>query len=1478
MSSKLVDSSMSIKIGIVLFTAGLISGKAAFSTNYYISNSGSDANAGTSAGASWLTIKKVNSFSFTAKDSILFKRGDVFNGGIVVRKADLNYGAYGTGNKPIISGLSTVTGWVDLGGNIWEAPVTNVKSDVNLVLRNNVIQPVGRYPNTDAANGGYLTYTASTTSSITGPALSSTTNWKGAEVAIRINRWDIRKQLVTSHSGGVVSFTAKPEVPRVNYGYFFQRDPRTLDRDGEWWYNAAGSKLRMYFSSNNPNSFSIQVSTVDTLLSSLYGSLSITNLSFNGSGKKSIWIYKSSNIIIRDCDVNNSGIEAITAWFTTSVTIDNCIVNNSLGSGIRMYNTATGKTNFSVTKCSLDKTAFIAGMEANDGLNGGSGIYCIAGDSLTIQNNIVTNCGYTGIMWQGNNAYIKYNFVNTYCSLRDDGGGIYTVEKGGNVLPTRTNRNVVSNIVMNGIGANYGSNDPAGISARGLYFDLGTRNVLVDSNTVAYNIGSAEHGNNNASLTITNNVFFENGKTFSIQRFADGDLVRNLVIKKNILYPYFIEYRNLGLNVPVLITPEADIRAMGVIDSNYYSLNNVSDVSLTRVTTYADQSNYTLSLHGYPYVKDTVGIEKRSKNVANTGTLEYNAGGTPKVVSFSGLSKKDVFGNVYNNSVTIPAWSSKVLFANGKASTTNKAPVANAGTDTTITLPVNSLTLTGSGTDPDGTVTGYSWAKISGPAPGSIATPSAAISLVNDLVQGVYQFELTATDNQGSADKDTVQVTVKPVTVTNLLPAVNLVNAVNGLDYKYYEGNWTVLPAFSTLTPINAGAVSNFDLSPANRATQYGFSFSGYINVPSDGLYTFYTTSDDGSNLYIDNILTVANDGIHDIMEKSGTIGLKAGKHSITGLFFQQAKGAVFTVSYEGGSISKQAIPASSLYRLENLLAAVNPANTVNGLDYKYYEGNWSALPSFPALTPVKTGTVSNFNISLANNSTQYAFSFTGYINVPLDGFYTFYTNSDDGSNLYIDNLLTVTNDGIHDITEKSGIIGLKAGKHAITGLFFQQVGGAVFTVSYESTGISKQAVPASSLYRVDNLLPALNPSNTVKGLDYKYYEGNWNVLPAFAVLVPVKTGTVTNFDLTPADSTTHFAFSFTGFINVPSDGFYTFYTSSNDGSNLYIDNLLIVANDGVHGVIEKSSTIGLKAGMHAITCLYFQKINGLSLLVSYEGGGISKQLIPSSSLYRVINLLPAVNPANTVNGLDYKYYEGNWSILPSFSMLTPVKTGTTSNFNISPANRSTQYGFSFTGFINVPSDGMYTFYTTSDDGSNLYIDNVLTVTNDGIHGAIEKSGSIGLKAGKHAITGLYFQQSSGQSFLVSYEGTGITKVAIPGSVIYRVNNAPVARIANGINPGPGILLNVVNNPNTIAILKISCYPNPSSTEFKLFAEGGSNEKIEILVMGSDGKIVFQATGTGNKTYKFGNKFERGVYIIKVVQASAIQTFKIVKG
>ena len=154
----------------------------------------------------------------------------------------------------------------------------------------------------------------------------------------------------------------------------------------------------------------------------------------------------------------------------------------------------------------------------------------------------------------------------------------------------------------------------------------------------------------------------------------------------------------------------------------------------------------------------------------------------------------------------------------------------------------------------------------------------------------------------------------EPPTTTLRVPE-NPFNVINGLDYRYYEGSWNNLPAFADLTPQKSGVVDAFDLSVRDQNDNFGIVFSGFVEVPADGTYTFYTASDDGSQLFIGNTLVVDNDGLHGIRERNGEIGLEAGKHALTVTFFEKSGGESLTVRYAGPTLTKQALPTSALYR-----------------------------------------------------------------------------------------------------------------------------------------------------------------------------------------------------------------------------------------------------------------------------------------------------------------------------------------------------------------------------------------------------------------------------------------------------------------------------------------------------------------------------------------------------------------------------------
>jgi alpha-L-rhamnosidase len=137
-------------------------------------------------------------------------------------------------------------------------------------------------------------------------------------------------------------------------------------------------------------------------------------------------------------------------------------------------------------------------------------------------------------------------------------------------------------------------------------------------------------------------------------------------------------------------------------------------------------------------------------------------------------------------------------------------------------------------------------------------------------------------------------------------------------------------------------------------------------------------------------------------------------------------------------------------------------------------------------------------------------------------------------------------------------------------------------------------------------------------------------------------------------------------------------------------------------------------------------------------------------------------------NGMSWRLYKGAYTAIPDFSNLNPSKTGRASRVSLDRLEIPEQeFAMLFTGQIEIITGGEYIFYTSSNDGSQLYINDKLIVDNDGEHGAKEMSGKIRLEPGRHRIEVSYFQ-SGGSKFLAAYyQGPDLKRNIIPGSVLY---------------------------------------------------------------------------------------------------------------
>ncbi|MFZ6012053.1 MAG: PKD domain-containing protein [Bacteroidota bacterium] len=155
--------------------------------------------------------------------------------------------------------------------------------------------------------------------------------------------------------------------------------------------------------------------------------------------------------------------------------------------------------------------------------------------------------------------------------------------------------------------------------------------------------------------------------------------------------------------------------------------------------------------------------------LSGTNTADLQASGLVEGSYSFKLTVKDNDGASKSDNVTVTVKSS-----------TNVSPVANAGGDKLIRLPVDATTLSGSGNDPDGTISKYAWTKSSGPICNMVYEDRPSVKL-SDLVSGTYVFKLTVTDNKGAIDTDFVTVTVShpPVAYAGPDKSVTLPGSVN---------------------------------------------------------------------------------------------------------------------------------------------------------------------------------------------------------------------------------------------------------------------------------------------------------------------------------------------------------------------------------------------------------------------------------------------------------------------------------------------------------------------------------------------------------------------------------------------------------------------------------------------------------------------------------------------------------------------------
>jgi uncharacterized repeat protein (TIGR01451 family) len=496
-------------------------------TTYYLASDGNDNNLGTSQASPVRSLTKASLLPLVAGDQLLLRRGDTFRGILKINQSGtpvnpIKISAYGVGNPPVISASVLVTNWVSLGNNKWQASCPDCGTVMTGLYINSISQPLGRYPNENELNRGYLTIQSHTGKSILGSLQGLATNWVGAEVVTRSKDWILDRSTVTQQNSSTLTLNSNSVYDLVDgAGFFIQDHPATLNQNGEWFYDKNNKSLVLYYNLGNPNNQNITATALDYGIYALSQSnVIIDNVHVTQSVRSNLFFIGVTSFSVTNSSVTNSGENAVYfAGTGSSIIFQNNLISKTNNNAFQVdqYN------NFIFRNNTIRNTATEPGRgKSGDAQYIGLQAYST---NTTIENNTFDSLGYHGIISPKSNVIIRRNKVSNFCVTKSDGGGIYiwngVQEPMNNVL-------FEENIIFNGVGAPDGT--VTGFrGTNGIYLDECVSNVTVRGNTVfkCYLSGVYLHDTHN--IIVEGNTCFDNGRQFYLDQTAVCTSYSNVV-------------------------------------------------------------------------------------------------------------------------------------------------------------------------------------------------------------------------------------------------------------------------------------------------------------------------------------------------------------------------------------------------------------------------------------------------------------------------------------------------------------------------------------------------------------------------------------------------------------------------------------------------------------------------------------------------------------------------------------------------------------------------------------------------------------------------------------------------------------------------------------------------------------------------------------------------------------------------------------
>lgn len=784
-------------------------------------------------------------------DSVLFLDGTInyfgsgaTGGTYIVGSKTIYIGRYASGvstAKPIWTGLKTISSGslTNMGGGYY----SYTDSDFTTYLHSFVFDGKQKQIMRDEASlsNPYRTITATDGFSyIIDTSLTGSEDYVGRQIVYRGIQWNIEKGRVTAQHGDTLFYTSLSGQKstfgyptKAGWGYFIQNLPNEGKAAGEWMFDSANKKLIIYIPDGDPSAHVLQVPIRSIAINS-DAAITVEGIDFRGF-LLGAYTGGANNVTWKSCDFSLMGVYSHYVTDRSGHEFYDCNFYDCQNTTIKAtsndfvgaYGPPRGNNNWKIINCVFQRIGTIGeGMGYGNGDPMLDGFY-LSGYNTLIQNCSVDSTGYNGYHIQSTGFTAEYCYgANTNKYLSD--GAVFYNFYGSGVKPTSPAKSYIRyctflNGIGNAQGVNAGTFDPTNDNGKAgnIYMDENSSNVDIINSNLAYAAWANVILNGTHDITVRNTPMFGAWRNLYIADFnptatyaANNNRFVSNVCSQNGYSTGFpsapgnmvMDFHNLIKRTPstILFADSNKYNTFFSVTGNLFYLQYLSS-PYKELKTAAQWRTYLGSETNSTFIK------------RNSHKFLYNHSADTVYQSVTGSWTNASTGATETGSVKVAPYGSVILVDSTAGG--NLAPTASAGSAVSITYPTVSTTLTGSGSDADGSISSYAWTIESGTG-GSLSSPSTATTNFTGTPGVTYVLKLTVTDNSGATGTDRVTVNVNKLSQSITFSALTdktygdspfslSASASSGLSVSYTSSNTSVATVSgSTVTIVGAGTTT----------------------------------------------------------------------------------------------------------------------------------------------------------------------------------------------------------------------------------------------------------------------------------------------------------------------------------------------------------------------------------------------------------------------------------------------------------------------------------------------------------------------------------------------------------------------------------------------------------------------------------------------------------------------------------------------